>query len=158
MSKQVIKALVDAGKATAGPPLGPQLGPLGVNVGKLIADINAATKDFEGMKVPVEIIVDTKTKTWEIKVGSPPVSQLIKKELGIEKGSGKALKEPAGDISREVIVKIARIKLPNMNTKSLAKAVKTVLGTCVSMGITVEGKDPRYWQKAIDSGEWKIEE
>jgi len=161
MPKERINALVDGGRASAGPPLGPKLGPLGVNVGKLIADINAATKDFEGIKVPVEIIVDTETKTWEIKVGSPPTSQLLFKELGIEKGSGSAWREGnaekppvVADATKELIIKIAKLKRDSMGTKSLKNAVKCVLGTCLSSGITVEGKNPKEVTKEVEAGAW----
>ncbi|MCD6576260.1 MAG: 50S ribosomal protein L11 [Nanoarchaeota archaeon] len=160
MAKEKIQALVDGGRASAGPPLGPKLGPLGVNVGQLIADINKATKDFEGIKVPVEIVIDTETKTWEITVGSPPTSQLLFKELGLQKGSGSAWRENkdkpavAGDASKEVIVKIAKLKMESMGTKSLKNAVKNVLGTCLSAGITVEGKNPKEAQKEVDAGAW----
>ncbi|MCD6547815.1 MAG: 50S ribosomal protein L11 [Nanoarchaeota archaeon] len=161
MAKEKIKALVDGGKATAGPPLGPKLGPLGVNVSQIIADINKATKDFEGIKVPIELIVDTETKTWEIHVGSPPTSQLLFKELGIQKGSGSAWKEGnqekppvVGDAKRETIVKIAKLKQDAIGAKTLKAAVKCVLGTCVSCGITVEGKNPKEAQKEVDEGKW----
>ena len=156
--KEKIEALVEGGKATPGPPLGPKLGPLGVNVSKLIADINAATKDFAGMKVPVIIEIDTDKKTWEIKVGTPPTSQLILKELKAEKGSGKPNDEKVGDLKIDQIIKIAKMKRNDIGAKNLKSAVKTVLGTCVSVGVTVEGKDPREVQKAIDVGEISIEE
>lgn len=155
MVKEVIKALVDGGKASPGPPLGPKLGPLGINVGKLIDDINRATKEFEGIKVPVEIIVDTETKKWEIKVGSPPTSQLLLKEIKIEKGSGSAWKEGSvGDVPREVIIKIAKIKQKDIGAKSLKSAIKCILGTCLSCGLTVEGKNPKEIQKEIEEGKW----
>lgn len=164
MVKEKIQALVDGGKATAGPPLGPKLGPLGINVGQLINDINEATKDFEGIKVPVEAIVDTETKTWEITVGSPPTSQLIFKEINLSKGSGNAWgektegeeqKEPVvGDVSKEIIIKVAKIKHESMGTKTLKSAVKNVIGTCISAGLTVEGKHPKEVQKEIDEGNW----
>ncbi len=156
--KEKIEALIDGGKATPGPPLGPKLGPLGVNVGKLISDINNATKDFAGMKVPVIIEIDTDTKTWEIKVGTPPTSQLILKEINANKGSGKPNEEKVGDLKLEQIIKIAKVKKNDMGAKSLKSAVKTVLGTCVSVGVTVDGMDPRDLQKKIDSGEVSIEE
>ncbi len=156
--KEKIEALIEGGKATPGPPLGPKLGPLGVNVGKLIADINNATKDFAGMKVPVIIEIDTDTKTWEIKVGTPPTSQLILKELGVEKGSGKPNEEKVGDLKLDQIIKIAKIKKNDIGAKTLKAAVKTVLGTCVSVGVTIEGMDPREVQKKIDAGEISIEE
>ncbi len=161
MAKEKIQALVDGGRASAGPPLGPKLGPLGINVGQLINDINTATKDFEGIKVPVEIIIDTETKKWEIKVGSPPTSQLLFKELKLQKGSGSAWREgnaekppTAGDASKEVIIKIAKLKQEEMGVKNIKNAVKNVLGTCLSCGITVEGKNPKEVQKEVDEGAW----
>ena len=161
MPKEKINALVDGGKASAGPPLGPKLGPLGVNVQKIIADINEATKDFAGIKVPVDLIIDTEKKTWEIKVGSPPTSQLLFKELKLEKGSGSSWREGtegkppvAGDANKEVIVKIAKIKQDIMGTKSLKNAVKNVIGTCVSAGITIEGKKPKEVMNDIEEGAW----
>ena len=154
MAKEKINALVDGGKATAGPPLGPKLGPLGINVGQLIADINKATKDFEGIKVPVDLVIDTTTKTWEITVGTPPTSQLIFKELKISKGSGKAGEEVAGDVSKDIIIKVAKLKQESMGTKTLKSAIKNVLGTCISAGLTVEGKHPKEVQKEVDKGAW----
>ncbi len=146
--KEKIEALIEGGNATPGPPLGPKLGPLGINVGKLISEINQATKDFKGMKVPVTIIIDTDTKTWEISVGTPPTSQLILKEVGVEKGA-KTKDEKVGDLKMEQVIKIAKIKGKDLPLKS---AVKMVLGTCLSVGVTVEGKDPREIQKMIDEG------
>lgn len=161
MGKEKIQALVDGGKASAGPPLGPKLGPLGVNVQKIIQDINEATKDFAGIKVPIDLVVDTERKTWTISVGSPPTSQLLFKELKIESGSGSAWKEgtegkepTVGNLERKVIVKIAKMKKESMGARTLKNAVKNVLGTCLSAGITVEGKNPKEVQKEIDSGEW----
>lgn len=162
MAKEKINALVDGGKATAGPPLGPKLGPLGINVGQLINDINEATKEFAGIKVPVDVIIDTEAKTWEIKVGSPPTSQLLFKEINISKGSGIAWSEKeeedkkpiVGDVSKEIILKIAKIKHDAMGTRTIKNAVKNVVGTCVSAGLTVEGKHPKEVQKEIDEGAW----
>jgi len=108
MAEQV-EALVDGGKATAGPPLGAALGPLGVDVTKIVTEINKLTKDFNGMKVPVTVSVDTKSKTWDIKVGTPPTSQLIKSELGIESGSGETGTQVAGDMTLEQAMKVARM-------------------------------------------------
>jgi large subunit ribosomal protein L11 len=161
MAKEKINALIDGGHATAGPPLGPRLGPLGINVGQLINDINKATKDFENIKVPIDIIIDTETKTWEIKVVSPPTSQLLFKETKLQKGSGSAWKEGnaekpaiAGNVSKEIVIKVAKIKQTEMGTKNLKNAVKNVLGTCVSCGLTVECKNPKEVQKDVDSGDW----
>jgi len=88
--KKVVEALIEGGKATAGPPLGPALGPLGVNVLAIVNKINELTKPYSGMKVPVKIHVNVDTKEFEVEVGVPTTSALIVKELGIEKGSGNS--------------------------------------------------------------------
>ena len=152
MAKESIKSLVDGGKASAGPPLGPALGPLGVNIGQVVEAINEKTKEFVGMKVPVEVIVDPKTKEFEIEVGSPPVSALLKKELGLEKGSGSPKEEMIADMKIEQAIKIAKMKESSLSTSNSKAAVKSVVGTCVSMGIMVEGKDPRESMADIDNG------
>ena len=151
-----VKLLIEGGKATPGPPIGPTLSPLGLPVGKVVADINKATSKYAGMKVPVILKVNPATKEYEIIVGTPPTSALIKKELKIEKGAHSPGSEWVGDISLEKIIEIAKIKLPEMNTDSLTSAVLQVLGTCVSMGVKVDGKDPREVQRAIKSGEIRI--
>lgn len=150
--KKVVEALVSGGKATAGPPLGPALGPLGVNVMAIVNKINELTKDFAGIKVPVKVVVDVKTKEFEVEVGTPPTVALIVKELGIEKGSGKPNIEKVGNLTIEQIKKIAKTRLGKTYAKSLKAAAKEVLGVCVSMGVTVEGKEPKEVQKEIDKG------
>jgi large subunit ribosomal protein L11 len=156
----VIEALVEGGKASAGPPLGPALGPAGVNIGRVVEVINEKTKDFKGMKVPVKVIVDPSTKDFEIEVGSPPTSALILKELGVEKGSGDAKENIVGDLSFEAVKKIAKMKRGSMLASDLKAAVKEVLGVCVSMGVTVEGKLAKEVQKEISQGLYddKLEE
>ncbi len=148
--EKTINAIVDGGKATAGPPLGPALGPLGVNAGQVIAKINEATKDFAGMKVPVKVIVDTETKEFRIEVGTPPTSELIKKEAGIEKGSGTK-DEPAGDIALEKLAKIAKSKSNSLG-RDLKSTLKEVCGSCLSLGLTIDGKNPRDVIQEIDDG------
>jgi len=152
--KKTIEALVPGGQATAGPPLGPALGPLGVNVMAIVNKINELTKDFGGMKVPVKIIVDVDTKEFEVEVGTPTTSALIVKELGIEKGSGDPGKQKVGNLTIQQIIKIAKMKRSELLAKSLKKAAKEVLGSCVSMGVTVEDKDPREVQREIDEGKY----
>lgn len=149
MKTQTVEALVDGGKASAGPPLGPALGPLGLNLNQVIAAINEKTKDFDGMKVPIKLIVNTENKQFEVKVGTPPVSALVKKELGIEKAAQTPGTETVGDLTMEQVEKIARIKMENMLSYTEKNAVKEVLGTCVTMGVTVDGKDPRDVQKEL---------
>ena len=149
---EVVEVLVEGGKATPGPPLGPALGPLGVNIKAVVDEINERTRAFEGMQVPVKIIVE-KGK-FEIEVGTPPTSALIKKELGIEKAKRESGLEFVGDLPMEKVVEIARMKLPQMLTDSVKKAVKQVIGTCVSMGVKVDGKPPKLVQKEIDEGKY----
>lgn len=150
--KKVVETLVSGGQATAGPPLGPALGPLGVNVLAIVNAINEITKKYSGMKVPVKIIVDAETKEFEVSVGTPTTSALIVSELGIEKGSGAPKTEKVGNLSLAQIVRIAKIKISKLLARSLRAAVKEVLGSCVSMGVTVEDKDPREVQREIDEG------
>ena len=150
--KKIVEALVNGGQATAGPPLGPALGPLGVNVLAIVTKINEVTKDFAGMKVPVKISVNTDNKEFEVSVGTPTTSALIVSELGVSKGSGVPNTEKIGDLSVEQVLKIAKMKREDVLGKDLKAAVKEVLGTGVSMGLTVEGKDPREVQTEIDEG------
>ncbi len=151
-AKKTVEALVAGGQATAGPPLGPALGPLGVNVLAIVNKINEVTKDYAGMKVPVKVIVDPETKEFEVTVGTPTASALIVSELKVEKGSGSAKATKVGDLSMEQLVKIAKMKRVQLLASDTKKAAKEILGTCVSMGVTVEGKDPREVQKEIDEG------
>ncbi|RLI29238.1 50S ribosomal protein L11 [Candidatus Bathyarchaeota archaeon] len=150
--KKTIDVLVRGGEATAGPPIGPALGPLGVNVPAIVKAINEATKEYAGMRVPVKITVDVETKEFEIEVGIPTTAALILKELKAEKGSGKAGLEPIGDLSFEAVVRIAKIRRPKSLAKTLKGVVKEVLGTCLSMGVTVEGKNPKEVIREVDQG------
>lgn len=149
-----IDALVDGGKASAGPPLGPALGPMGVNIMQVINAINDKTKAFEGMRVPVTVVVDTATKKFEIIVGTPPASALILKQIGVEKGSGTPHSNKVGNLTIEQAVQVAKQKEGSLLGKTLAMRVKEVMGTCVSMGVTVEGMDPRVAQKKVSAGEF----
>ncbi len=137
MAKETIKVLIEGGKATAAPPLGPALGPLGVNIGQIVMDINKKTASFKGMQVPVEVIVDKDTKEHKIKVGTPPASALIKKEAGLEKGSGNPLQDKVADLRIEQIIKIAKMKEDSLLGITLKEKVKEVIGTCNSMGVMV---------------------
>ena len=152
--KKQVEALLNGGEATAGPPLGPALGPLGVNVLQIVNRINELTSGYSGMKVPVRVIVDIETKAFEVEIGTPTTSALIVKELGIEKGSGNPKAEKAGNLTVEQVVKIAKMKLPGSYALSDNSAAKEVLGSCISMGITVDGREPREIQKEISEGKW----
>jgi len=150
--KKVVNALIGGGQATAGPPLGPALGPLGVNVLAIVNKINEITKHYAGMKVPVQITVNTETKEFEVSVGTPTTSALIVSELKVEKGSGTPKTQKIGNLSMQQVVKIAKVKHSELLARNLKSAVKEILGSCVSMGVTIEEKDPREVQKEIDEG------
>ena len=155
VDKKVVELIVNGGQANAGPPLGPALGPLGVNIVAIVNKINEITKEYAGMKVPVKISVDTEEKTFEVTVGTPTASALIVAELKVEKGSGTPNTVKIGDLSMEQILKIAKIKGPQLLSPTVKKATKELLGTCVSLGVTVEGKDPREVQKDVDAGNYE---
>ena len=118
----------------------------------VVNKINELTKEFAGMRVPVKVIVNLETKEFQVEVGTPTTAALIIKELKIEKGSGQAGKEIVGNLSLEQVIKIALVKKKQLKAKTLAKAVKQILGTCLSMGVNVEGKSPKIVQKEIDQG------
>jgi large subunit ribosomal protein L11 len=138
-----VSVLVEGGKATPGNPLGPALGPLGVNVVQVVAQINEQTKGFAGMKVPVVIKVDPATRAFTLVVGRPPVAALLLKEAGKEKGSGKAKTETVGDVTLDAVRRIAEAKGEDLYGRSQEEKVNQVIGTCTSMGLTVDGRDPR---------------
>ncbi|MBI4144826.1 50S ribosomal protein L11 [Candidatus Woesearchaeota archaeon] len=156
MPKQTIEAMVEGGKATAAPPLGPALGPAGVNIGQVIVEINKKTADFKGMQVPIKIQV-ADDKSFSVTVGTPPVSALIKKEAGLEKGSGNPLADKVADLKIEQIIKIAKMKADSLLGKDMFARVKEVVGSCNSMGVMVEGKPAKDVIKDINSGSFKDE-
>jgi large subunit ribosomal protein L11 len=137
-----VSVLVEGGKATPGPPLGPALGPLGVNVVQVVAQINEKTKGFAGMKVPVVVKVGP-NKSFTLEVGRPPTAALLLHEAGAEKGAGKAKTETVGNVTMEQVRRVAEMKREDLEGRSEEERINQVLGTCVSMGITVEGRDPR---------------
>jgi len=151
MAGQTIECLVEGGKATAAPPLGPALGPLGVNIGQVIAEINKKTASFKGMQVPVKVAV-ADDKSFSITVGTPPVSSLIKKEAGIEKGAGNPLADKVADVKIEQAIKVAKMKEDVLLGKDMFAKVKEVIGSCDSMGVLVEGKQARETIKDINAG------
>jgi large subunit ribosomal protein L11 len=152
--RKTVETLVSGGQATAGPPLGPALGPLGLNVLAVVKKINELTASYLGMKVPVRVSVDTETKEFEVSIGTPTVSALIVKELGIPKGSGTPKATKVGNLTFEQLIRITKLKQSELLSKTFKGAVKEVAGTCVSIGITIDGKEPRDLQKAIDEGDY----
>ncbi len=152
-----IKILTEGGNMKPGPALSQKLGPAGINVNQVIERINNATKDFKGLKVPVELEVNPSTKDFEVKVFSPPVSELLKRELVVEKGSGIQKKKYIGNLSIEQIISVAQTKFPNLLCNDMKSAVKTVIGTCVSLGILVENQLASELASQIDEGKFSKE-
>jgi large subunit ribosomal protein L11 len=138
-----VSVLVEGGKASPGPPLGPALGPLGVNVAQVVAKINQETAQFSGMRVPVVVKVDPATRAFTLVVGRPPVAALLLKEAGKEKGSGKPKGETIGNVPLEAVRRIAEAKGEDLFGRSVEEKINQVIGTCVSLGLSVEGEDPR---------------
>ncbi len=152
MGKEVIELLVEGGNAKPGPNIGPKLSQLKLNVGEVISKINEATKEFKGLQVPVKIIVDTETKKYEIEVGLPPTSSLLKKEANIEIAKRTKPGEIVGNVTMEQIIKVAKMKMKDLNTSDLKSAVKMVLGTALSLGLTVNNRNPKELIKEVDQG------
>src|SRR3989344_2351331 len=152
MATETIQVLVEGGKATAAPPLGPALGPMGVNIGQVVIAINKKTVDFKGMQVPVKVSIDKDTKAFTIAIGTPPASQLVLKEARIEGGSGVPHTDFVADLKIEQIIKIAKMKSDRLLGKTSKEKVKEVIGTCRSMGVMVEGKPAKETMKDIESG------
>jgi large subunit ribosomal protein L11 len=152
--KKTVAALVNGGEASAGPPLGPALGPIGVNILQVVNTINEKTKDFPGMKVPVKVEVDTTTKQFTVEVGVPPTAALIIKESGVTKGSGTAGTNYAGNITIETAIKIAKMKIDSSYANDIQGAVKEVIGSCQSIGMTIEGKPAKDIYAEVSAGKY----
>jgi large subunit ribosomal protein L11 len=149
---QTVETVVDGGKVAAG-PLGPSLGPTGVNIGEVVAMINQKTAAYNGMKVPVKIMIDDK-KGFEIKIGTPPASALVKQEAGISSGSGNPKTTFVADLTIDQIKKIVEMKFDDLQGASVKTKANEIVGTCTSCGVTVDGVNPREASKAIRAGEW----
>ncbi len=150
--KETVSLMVTGGKATAGPPLAPALAGKGINIGQVVKDINEKTKEMAGMTVPVKVIVDLEEKSYEIQVGMPPSSALLKKEAEVEKGSSASGTKWIGDLKIKQIIKVAKTKDEALLGSNLKNKVKELVGTCVSLGIRVEEKNPKDVLKEIDDG------
>ena len=148
-----IQALVPGGEATPGPPLGPELGPTPVDVQAVVDEINDRTAAFDGTEVPITVTYE-EDGSFEIDVGVPPTAALIKDEAGFETGSGEPQSEFVADLSVEQVKKIAEQKYPDLLAYDLKNATKEVVGTCTSLGVTIEGENPREFKERIDAGEY----
>jgi len=148
-----IEVLVPGGEADPGPPLGPELGPTPVNVQEVVSDINEKTEAFDGMEVPVTVEYDD-DGSFTVEVGVPPTAELIKDEAGFETGSGEPQSDFVADVTVEQVKKVAEQKLPDLLAYDLKNAAKEVVGTCTSLGVTIEGENPREFKQRIDDGEY----
>jgi large subunit ribosomal protein L11 len=149
-----VDLLVDGGNASTGGAMGPALGPLGVNMGEVVAQINQETQAYQGMKVPVKITVNKKTRGFKIEIGIPPASALVLKAAGISKGSSTPNTEKVGNITFQQLLEITKSKMSDLSTTLLKEACKEILGTMITMGVTCEDKDPRKIQKEINAGKF----
>ena len=149
---ETIELLVEGGEASAGPPLGPALGPTEIDVGEVVGAINEETADFEGTEVPVTVTIED--GEYEIEVGLPPTSALIKDELGFDTGSGRPQAEFVADMSAEELKKVAEMKADDLLSYDTKNAAKEIAGSCVCLGVKIEGEDPREAARRIDEGEF----
>lgn len=139
MRKQIkakVRLKIPAGKATPAPPVGPALAPHGINLKEFCDKFNSLTADKVGFTLPVRVII-YEDKSFDLEIKKPLVTELLKKAAGIEKGSGEPNKKKVGKISREKIREIAKIKLEDLNTQDLEKAVKIIEGTARQMGLEI---------------------
>lgn len=154
----VIPALIEGGKASAAPPLGPALGPSGLNIGEVIAAINEKTRAFAGISVPIKVIVDKAKKSYEIEVGTPPASALIKRELGlsvpVKEEAGKKGKTVIGNLSFDQLLKVCDMKKDSSLSKTKKALAKEMCGTCLSLGVTVDGMPAKEAIAAIAAGKY----
>jgi large subunit ribosomal protein L11 len=152
-----IKLMVEGGKASTTPVMAQTLGPLKMDMNKIISDINEKTAGFKGVKVPVEVDVNEKEKTYEITVKSPPTSELIKKELGLKLGGGTPDKKKIANMAIEQLINVAKTKSEGMFVNNLRAAIKTVAGSCNSLGILIEGMESPEFNKAMGEGKFDEE-
>jgi large subunit ribosomal protein L11 len=154
MVEKSFNFIVNGGKATGGPPIGPALGPMGVNIMAIVNEINAQTKEYDGLPVPVDVVIDTDTKKYTVKVGMLTTFALISQTAKLDKGSGTPNTAYVADITIDQLVSIAKKKRAGLYAASLKTAVREVLGTCQSAGVTVEGRPAKEVQDAIKAGEF----
>ena len=148
-----IEVLVPGGEADPGPPLGPELGPTPVNVQAVVGEINDRTEAFDGTEVPVTVEYDD-DGAFTIEVGVPPTAALVKDEAGFETGSGEPQTNFVADLSVDQVKQIAEQKQSDLLAYDTPNAAKEVAGTCVSLGVTIDGEDARTFDDRVDAGEY----
>ncbi len=151
-----IEVLVPGGQVNPGPPLGPELGPTPVDVQAVVQDINDETAAFDGMEVPVTVEYEDNGAV-DIEVGVPPTAELVKDEAGFDTGSGEPQEEFVADMTVDQIKTVAEQKQSDLLSYDLKNAAKEIVGTCTSLGVTIEGNNPREFKDRIDEGEYDDE-
>ena len=146
--------MVTGGKASGGPPIGPTVGPTGINIKDVVDVINEKTMAFKGLNVPIRIILNPTDKSFKVIVETPSASSLLLKEVGAEKGSSAAGIDVIGDITFDQVINVVNMKKDKLLAKSLKSMTKTILGTCLSVGLLVDSQNPKEIQKKIDNGEY----
>ncbi|MDD3487900.1 MAG: 50S ribosomal protein L11 [Candidatus Pacebacteria bacterium] len=136
--KTTLTLQIPAGQANPAPPVGPALGQHGLNIQEFCSQFNERTKEQVGDLIPVEITI-YQDRSFDFKLKQPPVSDLLRKAAGIEKGSGDPLRKKTGKVNRKQLEEIARRKMPDLNTNDIEAAIQMISGTARSMGIEVEG-------------------
>ncbi|ERG95129.1 50S ribosomal protein L11 [Haloquadratum walsbyi] len=148
-----IEVLIPGGEANPGPPLGPELGPTPVNVQNVVQTINDETDAFDGMEVPVTVEYED-DGDFSISVGVPPTAELIKDEAGFESGSGEPQKNFVANMTVDQVRKIAEQKSSDLLSYDTFNAAKEVVGTCTSLGVTIDGNNPREFKSRMEDGEY----
>ena len=154
MVERTFNFIVNGGEATGGPPIGPALGPLGVNIMAIVNKINEETAEYRGVPVPVDVTIDTDTREFSVKVGMLSTFALITQSLGIQKGSQTPNTDFVGDLAFDQVIDIARRKRDGLFAASLKAAVREIVGSCQSMGVTIDGLPAGDVQALIGSGEY----
>jgi large subunit ribosomal protein L11 len=154
MVEKTLNFIVNGGKATGGPPIGPALGPMGVNIMAIVNEINKQTAEYGGLPVPVDVTIDTDTREFSVKVGMLTTFALISQASGLSKGSGEPNSKFVADLSFDQLVGVAKKKRPGIYAATLKTAVREVLGTCQSAGVTVDGRPAKEVQEAIKAGDF----
>jgi large subunit ribosomal protein L11 len=137
--KTILTLQIPAGQANPAPPVGPALGQHGLNIQEFCTQFNEKTKEQTGDLIPVEITV-YQDRSFDLKFKQPPVSDLLKKAAGIDKGAGDPLKKKVGKVTKDQVKEIAQRKMTDLNTTEIESAMKMIEGTARSMGIEVENK------------------
>ncbi|MBT3261948.1 50S ribosomal protein L11 [Candidatus Woesearchaeota archaeon] len=149
-----IKLMIEGGKASTTPAMAQTLGPLKMDMQGILKDVNEKTMTYKGLKVPVELDVDEKAKTYTITVKSPPASELIKNEIGIKTGSGEPEKKKVGNISVEQLIKVAKMKMESLFSVDLRASMRAVAGTCNSVGVLIEGNISSKFNELLAEGKY----